>query len=322
MSGAAERIEWLFHDPGREPLPQMVEIVRDSSHVSFERVQPSDGITVFLSRAEVRRDLWIDARRSTPEPRLYGLVGLRGAVDIVLTDGATVAVDPKHAPLYVPAHGRGTVAMTPQADVRHVGYSIRVDRVRQMLGPEIPDHFGAFLEGDGRTRAVDVATTPQFRQLAASLFSSRLRGTLRLVFMEGVALQLFATHALAAGLLAAAPPRRLSGRERRAIERARGRLLEDMVAPPGLAALAAEAGLGVKALNAGFRSLYGGTVYEVLRDERLDHARMAIEAGGLSIKEVAARVGYGHVSNFTNAFSRRFGAPPRRFQKSRSRSAS
>jgi AraC-like DNA-binding protein len=31
------------------------------------------------------------------------------------------------------------------------------------------------------------------------------------------------------------------------------------------------------------------------------------------MKTVAFRVGYAHVSNFTRAFARRFGAPPRRY---------
>jgi AraC-like DNA-binding protein len=58
-------------------------------------------------------------------------------------------------------------------------------------------------------------------------------------------------------------------------------------------------------------------VYEVLRDERLEHARIAIEMGGLSVKDIASRVGYNHVSNFTSAFTRRYGSPPQRFRRSR-----
>ncbi len=316
MPEAGRRIEWLVREPGSEPSPDVVEFNADEAHLRVERLQPSDGISAYLSAGDIRSEIEIDARRAAPQARLYGFIGLSGQVGLRLTDGVTVTICPGRAPLYIPADDRGLMVMEPQSDLRHAGYAIRLDRVREMLGGEIPEPLWAFIEGEGRTRAVEVRTTRQLRHLAASLASSHLRGPLRLIYMEGVILQLFAIHAASAGLIAEQPARELSSRDRRAIEGARQRLLEDMANPPGLSALAAETGLGIKALNAGFRSLYGRTVYEVLRDERLDHARMAIEAGGLSIREIAGRVGYSHVSNFTNAFSRRFGAPPRRFQKS------
>ncbi len=42
-----------------------------------------------------------------------------------------------------------------------------------------------------------------------------------------------------------------------------------------------------KALNAGFRELFGTTVFETLRNERLEHARIALENTDLSVKEIA-----------------------------------
>jgi AraC-like DNA-binding protein len=94
---------------------------------------------------------------------------------------------------------------------------------------------------------------------------------------------------------------------------ARERLLADMRNPPTLGDLAAEFGLTEKRLNVGFRALFGATVFETLRNERLDHARIALRDERVSLKEIAFRVGYNHVSNFTNAFTARYGEPPRRY---------
>ena len=105
----------------------------------------------------------------------------------------------------------------------------------------------------------------------------------------------------------------LSATERRAILRARERLLADMRHPPSLTALAAEVGLSEKRLNSGFRATFGETVFEVLRNERLEHARKALEERVLSLKQIAFRVGYNHVTNFVHAFSARYGAPPGRY---------
>jgi AraC-like DNA-binding protein len=136
--------------------------------------------------------------------------------------------------------------------------------------------------------------------------------------MEGVLLQLLAAQAMAAG----EPPKlsrdrhpKLSGRDQAAIRRAREMLLSDMRRPPSLADLAKAANLSERRLNSGFRQLYGATVFEVLRDERLEHARQALEADALSLKELSYRVGYNHVSSFVHAFRARYGAPPGQYSR-------
>jgi AraC-like DNA-binding protein len=73
-----------------------------------------------------------------------------------------------------------------------------------------------------------------------------------------------------------------------------------------------------KTLNSGFRSLYGATAFAIMRDERLEHARIVLESEGLSMKTVAHRVSYNHESNFTRAFTERFGARPRRYLEAKS----
>jgi AraC-like DNA-binding protein len=97
------------------------------------------------------------------------------------------------------------------------------------------------------------------------------------------------------------------------VREARARLRADMRDPPSLGVLAQMVSLSEKKLNAGFRAQFGATVYETLRNERLEHARLVLEQGGLSLTDVARRVGYNHVSNFISAFTARYGAPPRRY---------
>ena len=77
--------------------------------------------------------------------------------------------------------------------------------------------------------------------------------------------------------------------------------------------LADAVGLTEKRLNTGFRRVFGATTFDVLRNQRLDHARQALAEGALSRKEVSFRVGYNHVSNFVHAFRARYGAPPAQF---------
>ena len=317
MKPQSARVEWIFRPLEDETLPPTFEVRTPGAWTRFERFEPSADISVFLTTAEIDEGFEIDAQRANQEPRLYSLVGLVGEMRIDLSDGVSVSVNPRKAPIYVPPEPRGILVVGRQPKMRNAGFSIRVDRVRQMLDGATSPAMTAFLSGEGATRAVEIAPPRRLRELALSLFSARHHGPLQLVFIEGVVLQILAVHAAAAGLITEEGQDTPSPEDRRRIEHARERLVADMSRPPGIAALAVEAGLSVRALNAGFRALYGGSVYEVLRDERLEHARIAIELGGLSIKEIATRVGYNHVSNFTNAFTRRYGNPPLRFRRSR-----
>jgi AraC-like DNA-binding protein len=86
-----------------------------------------------------------------------------------------------------------------------------------------------------------------------------------------------------------------------------------MTDPPTAAALAASTGMSERRLNAGFKALFGTPIFETLRNERLEHARMVLEKQVLPLKLVAQRVGYRHVTNFINAFRARYGTSPRAF---------
>jgi AraC-like DNA-binding protein len=95
------------------------------------------------------------------------------------------------------------------------------------------------------------------------------------------------------------------------VRMARDRLVFDLQDPPGLDELAREVGLSAKRLNSGFRQLYGTTVFDYLRDARLDAARAALEADTpVPLKHLAWALGYSHVTNFVTAFRRRFGVAP------------
>ena len=138
-----------------------------------------------------------------------------------------------------------------------------------------------------------------------------LNGPLRNLYLEGTVLQLLANQTAAGEPKCAAPE--LSARELRSVHEARERLLADMRSPPSLGDLAAAVGLTEKRLNLGFRREFGATAYEVLRNERLAHARLALAEGDLPLKEIAYRVGYNHVTNFINAFTARYGASPGKY---------
>lgn len=313
MSQAA--VEWLIRDDDVEravPVSDRMAIDDDCWRATIERFEPAEGIWVFLSTADVYRDVTFDTHQATPEVRLLSQIPARGAARLAFDDGVSVDLCPSRSVLFLPAARRGVFTLSPQRALSHAGLSIAAERVRQIFGEELPDEIAQLIGDHGRTRLIETPTGAAMRRLAASLFAETLRGPLRMIFMEGVALQILAMQAAAArSERRTAPGRRQPPRW--LFEAARERLLADMTAPPSLVALAASAGITDKMLNAGFRRYFGGTVYSVLRDERLEHARIALETTDAPIKQIAHRVGYSHVSNFTTAFAARYGAPPARY---------
>jgi len=315
MATTAGRIEWLFQaDDAERAAPEPARIALDDEvwRASIERFSPSDGLVLTLSQADIHRDHTFDARKVEPDPWLLSHNPVKGAAQLVFPDGASAAVDPSRSLLFLPAERRASFVLAPQLGLRHAAIALRSDRVRDMFGEELAEAIAAMIGEYGPTRLLPISTSLRMRRLAVSLFDHGLRGALRAIFMEGVSLQLIALQA--AAVEHRRRPHRLTERSRRALALAHDRLLADIANPPTLAALAAGVRMTGKALNAGFRRLYGGTVFEVLRNERLELARLALEAEAAAIKQIAHRVGYAHVSNFTAAFTRRYGMPPSQYQ--------
>ena len=63
-------------------------------------------------------------------------------------------------------------------------------------------------------------------------------------------------------------------------------------------------------LNRLFRQVYGMTVFQCLRDERLRRAKEMLEGRGLSVTETAFAVGYDSISHFSQTYKKRFGVSP------------
>jgi len=101
------------------------------------------------------------------------------------------------------------------------------------------------------------------------------------------------------------------------VREARTILLARMEDPPTLPELARLAGLNEVKLKAGFRKLWGTTVFGLLRRERLAEARRFLEAGEGNVGEAAFRVGYTNTSHFAQAFQKEYGVTPGAVSRSR-----
>lgn len=80
--------------------------------------------------------------------------------------------------------------------------------------------------------------------------------------------------------------------------------------PPSLMELARLAGINDCKLKAGFRQVFGTTVFGYLHNCRMERSRQLLDTGEMSVAEAAQAVGYVNRSHFAIAFRKKFGMNP------------
>ncbi|MEU4217712.1 AraC family transcriptional regulator [Actinoplanes sp. NPDC026623] len=100
-----------------------------------------------------------------------------------------------------------------------------------------------------------------------------------------------------------------------AIRRAAAYIDANPAQPITLADIAAAAGLGIRALQTGFRQHLGSTPMLYLRQVRLDHAHHDLQNAdpnqGDDVATIARHWGFGHLGRFAGYYRATYGRPPR-----------
>lgn len=100
------------------------------------------------------------------------------------------------------------------------------------------------------------------------------------------------------------------------IYEARDILIYNMESPPTLTELAKKIGVCPTKLKTGFREVFGTTVFDYLKKQRLNLAKQLLAEEGKSPTEAAFEVGYASIPSFYRAFVKEFGATPGSFRSS------
>jgi transcriptional regulator GlxA family with amidase domain len=98
----------------------------------------------------------------------------------------------------------------------------------------------------------------------------------------------------------------------RALRAARDYLAANAGEPLDLVQLACVSGIGIRALQLGFRRHFGQSISEMLRDIRLAnlHARLSHAVPDASITDIAFDLGFTHLSRMAGAYRAKFGETP------------
>lgn len=205
----------------------------------------------------------------------------------------------------------------------HLSVSITPTRLKNYLGGRLeafPKDLQAISEGRmdrGYTHAGPLSR--MMYPAIHSLLDCPYSGPMAALYLETKAMELIVLK-LAQTICEVNPENKSLKLDRHEIDRlwhAREILCSDLENPPTLSELAHTVGTNHCRLNAGFRKLYGTTVFDYLRQKRLIEARRMIQEEGANVTEAALNVGYNSISSFSKAFNQHFGQPPIMFRKPR-----
>lgn len=195
----------------------------------------------------------------------------------------------------------------------HLSLSITPSRLNEFLGGRLgafPQELRAISEGRmdrGYTHAGPLSR--MMYQAVQNILDCPYTGPMKALYLESKAMELI-VHKLAQAAgqdEGEGRPLQLGLQETDRLWHAREILCRDLENPPALSDLAHAVGTNHCSLNAGFRELFGTTVFAYLRQKRLIEARRLIQEEGLNVTEAALQVGYSSISSFSKAFSELFG---------------
>ncbi|HEY8947163.1 MAG TPA: AraC family transcriptional regulator [Polyangiaceae bacterium] len=285
------------------------------------------GSAGFASVAEFCSGLKLSASRHTwDQPWRFQFRDARTPLKFMLSRGAAprftraaeIGQELGDGRLHV-SHSTQTVITTCEfvqesGEFEHLALEIDPARLRELLGaPTLPRALEELLTSAGPHTAHEQPMAPALSCIFDEILYADARGTSRGLFLEAKGLELLATllDELAPASEALEP---LGRRDAERLEHARLLLMERMACPPTLRELARAVGLNEFKLKAGFRAQFGASVFGYLRTQRMELARRLLLQRGLSVTEVALKVGYANPSKFAAAFRKHFALPPSAFR--------
>lgn len=155
--------------------------------------------------------------------------------------------------------------------------------------------------------------TPQVRGIIEEMRGCPYAGPIRQLYLEGKCMELIAVcleESGSGGNLLHEAAKGLRRSDAEALVQARDILARSWQEPPALMQLARMVGLNDYKLKAGFKELFGTTVFGYVRRLRMQEARRLLDKGRVNVSEAAFRVGYTNVSHFASQFNKTFGSSP------------
>ncbi|OME87935.1 hypothetical protein BK120_01005 [Paenibacillus sp. FSL A5-0031] len=159
------------------------------------------------------------------------------------------------------------------------------------------------------------AISPEIAKIVSDMLLCTYQGPLKRLYMESKALELILLFVHEhGGVSTSLNATRLQGRnDLEKLHMARQVIVNHLEHPRSIHELSKIVGLSTTKLKKGFRELFGMTIFELVREQRLIKGAWLMETNQMKVCEAAIAVGYSNPSNFATAFRKHYGCNPSDF---------
>lgn len=281
----------------------------------LERIDFGTGIYLHLAELDVGEDSRFDVQNSLPPGWFAGSVNVMGHLELMCPTGRHYKMTPETG-LLMRVDPVGTRYFLPKGQlIRHAGITIELDALSQRFEKDLPCALDPFLSPRQDTVEIrPLALNNKIRRIVSMMFSPKISGPGRKFKLEGLS-SMFLTEVIDAfcqltpadGL---EPEQEPSVLEQTLIEETVCLISNKLSNPLSVSQLAEDAGISEGRLNSLIKRQTGKSCAELIRSERMIYARELLLSGDKNIKQVAAAVGFNHVSNFSRSYRDWYGESP------------
>lgn len=263
----------------------------------------------------------VDAEYSVPRSAyfyspdsLHIYLASSGDGEYVPVDAPPLSFQAPSAVLFMEPAGRPPAAITFAGHTRYIYIILHREALRTLYGGragELPAPLQAFLAGDfQQTSGRALPLSAAMLRCLEDVQTCSLEGHLRRLFLQSKALEIVCKALEAFGRSDGHQLGASARHTARSVMKAQIILSGSFASPPSLEDLASEVGLSRSAMCTGFRQILGQSVYEFVRDRRMQQALTLLREGDDPIIQIAYAVGYSRPSSFSVAVQRHFGSTP------------
>ncbi|MEG3151007.1 AraC family transcriptional regulator [Sphingomonas sp. ZT3P38] len=250
---------------------------------------------------------------------LHIYLACSGDGEYVPADSQPISFEAPSTVLIIEPAGTAPAEITFDGCTRYIYIILHREVLKTLYGGsahELPATLQAFLAGElSQTSGRALPLSGVMLRCLEDVHACSLEGRLRRLFLQSKALEIICQALDAFDQSEFLRSGESSRHMARSVLKAQFFLAEHFANPPSLEKLAAEVGLSRSALCNGFRQIVGQSVYEYIRDLRMEQALTLLREGNDQIIQIAYAVGYHRPSSFSVAFQRHFGATPSKVRR-------
>ncbi|MEM9217730.1 MAG: helix-turn-helix transcriptional regulator [Cyanobacteria bacterium P01_F01_bin.150] len=237
---------------------------------------------------------------------------------------SSISMRTKDASFYTVPYAAGTLELKAEERIHLVEIAVRPSLLLNLIGDELiklPENLRKAVQSEASHPSIHLCNiSEEISQVLQKVISCPYRGKIRKVYLEGKVLELIALYFSQFCPPGEIVPSIVSKRQQdidqiEQLYKGREILKQNLVTPPSVEDLSKQLGINERSLQEGFRELFGTTVFGVLHNDRMEHARQLLETQEMNIGAIANMVGISHRGYFAKAFKRKFGITPREYSK-------